>query len=125
MFPSTQLGILFLATSAGTAVVLLVWMRSLKFGEVVSNEKKRYYAESISAKALSDLLADPPNYRSMIDVLRNSLTKVDDVPTRNGQAFLEEVAEPQAMKYVDAQAFRWIYRSYLRSMKLIEMGREK
>ena len=78
MYPVTQLGTLLLVAVTVTTLLLLAWIRALKFAKTVSNQSKYCNAESITAKALCELSADPPNYRSMIDVFRDNEGEVEE-----------------------------------------------
>ncbi|MGA2785563.1 MAG: hypothetical protein ABSF09_12775 [Candidatus Bathyarchaeia archaeon] len=122
MYTETQLGTLLLVTATVTALLLLNWIRSLKIAEAASNESKYDNAESITAKALNELAADPPNFRSMIEVLRERV-----IATANGigRLFLVETERQRTANYVDAQTFKSIHPSYLWSMKLAIRGKEE
>ena len=122
MYPLTQFGTILLAAVTGITILLLAWIRSLKISEPSSNEWKYGNAESITAKALSELSADPPNFRSMIEVFRDNV-----ITTANGagKMFLVETEKQRGMNYVDVQTFKSIRLSYLWSLKLMARGKEK
>ncbi len=122
MYTITQFGTLLLIVVTGITILLFAWMRSLRIAKPTSDDLKHGNAESVTGKALSELSADPPNFRSMIDVLRDNVTT-----TANGagKMFLVETEKQRAMKHVDAQTFKSIRLSYLLSMKSVARGKEK
>jgi hypothetical protein len=122
MYPTVSFGTFLLITVTAATVLLLAWMRSLKSFKTHSIEPQDWNAESLSAKALSEISSNPPNFRSMIDVLQENMsTRVNGT----GVAFLGETERQRRMSYVSAREFKSILRSYLWSARLMERGEEK
>lgn len=110
------IGPILVTIISGVAIVLLFWIRYLTQTKMSLPASNVSGAHSLTAKAMKELLDDPPNFRSTVNVLRDNLIKSGENKVGNFLSDFERLPSVQ----IDAETFKSIYLSYFWSTRLSE-----